>query len=57
MHASSPRASTFHVKPPLVSQTFTAPVSPHLAARREGRTLDLQLIEDEVRRACDSEAS
>jgi dethiobiotin synthetase len=50
------RASTFHVKPALVSQTFSAPVSPHLAARREGRSLDLELVRDEVERACDTEA-
>jgi dethiobiotin synthetase len=50
------RASTFHVNPPLASQTFRDPVSPHLAARREGRTLDLQEIREEVRRACGSGA-
>jgi dethiobiotin synthetase len=48
------RASTFHVKPPLATQTFSDPISPHLAARREGRTLDLQRIRDEVQRACES---
>jgi dethiobiotin synthetase len=50
------RASTFHVKPPLASQTFWDPVSPHLAARREGRALDLQQIRHEVRRASESAA-
>jgi len=49
-------ASTFHVKPPLASQTLSAPVSPHLAARLEGRTLDLDEIREEIRRACASAA-
>jgi dethiobiotin synthetase len=50
------RASTFHVKPELKSLTFTAPVSPHLAARLEHREIDLELIRAEVRRANASEA-
>jgi dethiobiotin synthetase len=43
-------ASTFHVKPGLARFTFRDPVSPHLAARREARPLDLDLIRAEIRR-------
>jgi dethiobiotin synthetase len=50
------RASTFHVKPSLVSMTFSEPVSPHLAARGEGRTIDVDLLRREVHRACASGA-
>jgi dethiobiotin synthetase len=51
------RASTFHVKPPLLSQTFAAPLSPHLAARIEGREIDLEVVSREIRRACEGAAS
>jgi dethiobiotin synthetase len=34
-------ASTFHVKHPVFRQTFPDPVSPHLAARRVGASIDL----------------
>jgi dethiobiotin synthetase len=44
------RASTFHVKPPLRSQTFSAPVSPHVASRIEGREVDLAEIRREIAR-------
>lgn len=44
------RASTFHVKPSLARSLFRTPVSPHLAARIEGRAVDLALIRSEVRR-------
>jgi dethiobiotin synthetase len=44
------RASTFHVKPSLRSQTFAAPVSPHLASRLEGREIDLPDIRREIER-------
>jgi len=40
--------STFHVKRPLLHQRLRAPVSPHLAARLEGRPLDLQAVVDET---------
>ena len=50
------RASSFHVKPPLKSLTFLDPVSPHLAARREGKTILLDAIRDEVQRASASPA-
>ena len=43
-------ASTFHVKPELARFTFRAPVSPHLAARQEGRSLDLDYILAEIAR-------
>jgi dethiobiotin synthetase len=49
-------ASTFHVQPSLVSQTFGAPVSPHLAARWESRSVDLALVDHEIRRASASAA-
>ena len=41
-------ASTFHVKHPRVE--LAAPISPHLALRREGRTLDLAPIQAHVAR-------
>jgi len=41
-------ASTFHVKRPVFQQTFRDPVSPHLAARREGAPVDLERIAREV---------
>ncbi len=41
-------ASTFHVKRPGVQVRLAAPVSPHLAARLEGRTIPLVDIVDEV---------
>jgi dethiobiotin synthetase len=44
-------ASTFHVKPDLLTYTFAAPISPHLAARREGRTVDPGRLRSEVLRA------
>ncbi len=44
------RASSFHVKPPLERFTFAKPVSAHLAARAEGRPLDLAKIRSEVLR-------
>jgi dethiobiotin synthetase len=50
------RASTFHVKPTLRSQTFTAPVSPHVASRLEGRQIDLEEIRGEIRRGAASPA-
>jgi dethiobiotin synthetase len=50
------RASTFHVKPRLASQTFKAPVSPNVAARLEGRQVDLDAVRKEVARGCASEA-
>jgi dethiobiotin synthetase len=50
------RASTFHVKPPLASQTFAAPVAPHLAARKEGRRVDVAAIRREVQRGAASGA-
>ena len=43
-------AATFHVKPPLASSVFAAPVSPHLAARMEGRAVDLDAIRSEISR-------
>jgi dethiobiotin synthetase len=51
------RATTFHVKPSLAVQTFAAPVSPHLAARREHRTVDVEIIRSEIRRATASDAA
>jgi dethiobiotin synthetase len=42
--------STFHVKHPLLQFRLRAPVSPHLAAREEGVTLDLQAVAEEVSR-------
>lgn len=44
------RASTFHVKPPLRSQTFSTPVSAHVASRIERREIDLTLIRAEIER-------
>jgi dethiobiotin synthetase len=38
------RASTFHVKHPVFRQTFVAPISPHLAARRARARIDLERI-------------
>lgn len=46
------RASTFHVKHHRVE--LGAPLSPHLAARREGRPLDLPHIVEHVRTLCAS---
>jgi dethiobiotin synthetase len=40
------RASAFHVKHPAYS--FPQPVSPHLAARADGRTIDLDRVRDWV---------
>ncbi|MGO8993692.1 MAG: dethiobiotin synthase [Polyangiaceae bacterium] len=51
------RASTFHVKPALMSMTFREPVSPHLAARIEAREISLDALREEIRRACASAAS
>lgn len=48
------RASTFHVKQ--IGYTFSEPVSPHLAARREGRPIEVDVIVrmvDAVRRETD----
>lgn len=48
--------STFHVKHPLLQLRLRAPVSPHLAARQEGVTLDLRAVAvevDRVRRVTD----
>jgi dethiobiotin synthetase len=42
------RASTFHVKHALFAQTFRDPVSPHLAARREGSTVDLVRLAEQA---------
>jgi dethiobiotin synthetase len=41
-------ASTFHVKRPTVQVRLAAPVSPHLAARLEGRSIPLDEIVQEV---------
>jgi dethiobiotin synthetase len=43
------RVSTFHVKPNRTPYTFREPVSPHLAARLEGTTIDLDRCVDWVR--------
>jgi len=43
------RASTFHVKQSVLHYTFADPVSPHLAARRERRTIDVEKIVDQAR--------
>lgn len=40
------RVSTFHVKHFPAPYLFVAPVSPHIAARREGRSVDLGVIVD-----------
>ena len=40
--------STFHVKRPLLQVRLRAPVSPHLAAREEGRTIVLDDVVREV---------
>jgi dethiobiotin synthetase len=50
------RASSFHVKPELASQTFAAAVSPHLAARWESRAVDLGVMRREIARASASAA-
>jgi dethiobiotin synthetase len=50
-------ASTFHVKPPLHSETFRTPVSAHLAARLEGRTIDLERVRSEIQRGAASSAA
>ena len=46
-HALLAAASTFHVKHP-PEYLFALPVSPHLAARLEGRHIDLDLIVERV---------
>ncbi|MEO8798172.1 MAG: dethiobiotin synthase, partial [Polyangiaceae bacterium] len=46
-HALLAAASTFHVKHP-PEYLFGAPISPHLAARLEGRRIDLDLIVERV---------
>jgi dethiobiotin synthetase len=51
------RASSFHVKPSLRSWTYAAPLSPHLAARREGKSVPVDAIREEVQRGCASLAS
>ncbi len=51
------RASSFHVKHPLKSLTLAAPVSPHIAARLERATIDLDAIRAEVARARRSDAA
>lgn len=43
------RAAGFHVKPSALRQTYEAPLSPHLAAAREGRPVDLAGIVRAVR--------
>lgn len=43
------RLSTFHVKHPVHHVRLRAPLSPHLAARLEGRTIDLAAILGAVR--------
>ena len=48
--------SSFHVKPPLESQTFALPVSAHLAARKEGRRVNLETIRAEIQRGAASSA-
>ncbi len=42
-------ASSFHVKHRVPTFAFQAPLSPHLAARREGRSIDLAAVVDAVR--------
>ncbi len=44
------RASSFHVKQEPLRNVFRAPISPHLAARAEGRTIDLAAIRSEITR-------
>jgi dethiobiotin synthetase len=49
-------ASTFHVKHPVFRQTFADPISPHLAARRMGTSIDLVALAKqatELRREAD----
>ncbi len=41
-------ASTFHVKRPVFRYTFAPPISPHLAARREGVVFDFAKIAAQV---------
>ena len=43
-------ASSFHVKPAARSTTYRDPISPHLAARLEGRAIDIFDIASEVSR-------
>lgn len=43
-------ASSFHVKPPARAFTFREPISPHLAARHEGRRIALRTLVGEARR-------
>jgi dethiobiotin synthetase len=43
------RASTFHVKQGVFRQTFADPISPHLAARREGRKIDVERIDRQAK--------
>ena len=45
------QASTFHVKPPLPVIRLARPLSPHVAARAEGVTVDLDVIQAAVERA------
>jgi dethiobiotin synthetase len=45
------RASTFHVTRITPPYLFTDPVSPHLAARREGRSIDVGVVADWVGQA------
>jgi dethiobiotin synthetase len=42
-------ASTFHVEHPLRRSTFREPLSPHLAARHEGRTLHVDDLVEQAR--------
>jgi dethiobiotin synthetase len=41
-------ASTFHVKHPVFRQTYRDPVSPHLAARREGAPVDVARLAEQA---------
>jgi dethiobiotin synthetase len=47
-------ASTCHVTPAPYRLDLRLPVSPHLAARAEGRTIDVDLIRTEIRRLTDA---
>ncbi len=49
-HEALRAASTFHVKQDLeLLYGLAAPISPHLAARREGRTIDIGLVAERAR--------
>ena len=47
------KASTFHVKHPPYRQTFLDPISPHLAARREGVAIDVGRLARQARDLAD----